>query len=87
MCKITTYQWRCGTPLDDGIDKCANAKADGRDPYRCPNLEEDEKTKNGCCGLCNPLVTPSASASDDDDDDDDDDEIEDEEVDEGWTCR
>jgi len=55
MCKITTYGWGCGEPLDDGIDRCPAALADGRDPYHCSYLEEEEVIYPGCGGNCDYL--------------------------------
>jgi hypothetical protein len=66
MCKITTYSWSCGKPLDDSIDRCPAAATNGQDPYHCPDLEEKEVIYSGCGGNCDYLGTPSASASDKD---------------------
>ena len=86
MCKITTYGWSCGEPLDDGIDRCP-AAVDGRDPYRCPSLEEEEVVYPGCGGNCDYLGTPSSSSVSDEDYEDYDDEEEEEEEGEGEVKR
>jgi hypothetical protein len=68
MCHITTYAWSCGTPLDDGINKCPEAAADSWNPYCYRNLEEKEEIRPRYCGQCPYLGMSLASASDGDTD-------------------
>jgi hypothetical protein len=54
MCMIETKSYECGEPLDDGITKCPDALADGRNPFYCTNRDEKEVTY-----LCTLLASAS----------------------------